>query len=84
MCNALQPIIRVNATELFVCRVKNLKDLDTLIDEASAVLENRTLMKLCHAATNEPYIFHVKLTTKDKDDMCFLNLNKRLIIQYAY
>ena len=43
--NALDLIIRVNATELFVYRLKNMKDLETLIDEVSAVLKKRHCWK---------------------------------------
>ena len=44
--NAIHPIIRVNATELFVYRLRNTKDLDTLIEEVSAVLDKKTLLQL--------------------------------------
>ena len=37
--NAIHPIIRVNATELYVYRLRNTKDLDTFIEEVSAVLD---------------------------------------------
>ena len=39
--NAIHPIIRVNATELYVYRLRNTKDLDTFIEEVSAVLDNK-------------------------------------------
>ena len=37
--NAIHPIIRVNATELYVYRLRSTKDLDTFIEEVSAVLD---------------------------------------------
>ena len=55
--NAIHPIIRVNATELYVYRLKNTKDLDTFIDEVSAVLDKKSLLELYHIATSEPYSF---------------------------
>lgn len=65
--NAIHPIIRVNATELFVYRLRNMKDLDTFIDEVSAVMDKKTLLDLYHTATSEPYSFlYVKLTAKNK------------------
>ena len=39
--NAIHPIIRVNATELSVYRLRNMKDLVTFIDEVSAVLDKQ-------------------------------------------
>ena len=50
--NAIHPIIKVNATELYVYRLKNTKDLDTFIDEVSAVLDNNSLLDLNHIATS--------------------------------
>ncbi len=42
--NAIHPIIRVNATELYVYRLRNYKDLDTFVDEVSAVYDKKTLL----------------------------------------
>ncbi len=68
--NALHSIIRVNATELCVYRLRNMKDLDTFIDAVSAVLDKTTLWEMYNTATVEPYSFlYVKLTAKHKDDM---------------
>ena len=39
--NAIHLIIRANATELCVYRLRNLQDLDTFIDEVSAVLDKK-------------------------------------------
>ncbi len=48
---AIHPIIRVNARELYVYRLRNTKDLDTFIEEVSAVYDKKTLLALCNAAT---------------------------------
>ena len=70
--NAIHPIIRVNATELYVYRLRNMKDLDTFIDEVSAVLDKKTLLELYNIATAEPYsLLYVKLTTKNRDKMFY-------------
>ena len=44
--SAIHPIIRVNATELFVHRLRNYKDVDTFIEEVSAVYDKKTLLQL--------------------------------------
>ena len=63
--NSIHPIIRVNATELYVYRLRNTKDLDTFIDEVSAVYDKKTLLAMYKAATEEPFSFlYVKLTAK--------------------
>ena len=74
--NAIHPIIRVNATELYVYRLRNTKDLDTFIEEVSAVLDKKTVLQLCNVATSEPHSFlYVKLTATNKNDMFYMNFN---------
>jgi tRNA A37 threonylcarbamoyladenosine biosynthesis protein TsaE len=79
---ALSPLIRVNATELYIYRLRNYKDLESFIDEVSAVADKKTLMELYNLATSEPYSFlYVKLTAKTKNDMFFIRFDKKLIIK---
>ena len=42
--SSIAPIIRVNASELYVYRLRNYKDLETFIDETSAVANEKTLL----------------------------------------
>jgi hypothetical protein len=79
--NSIHPIIRVNATELYVYRLRNTKDLDTFIDEVSAVYDKKTLLAMYKAATEEPFSFlYVKLTAKKKEDMFFKRFTHKLAI----
>ena len=39
--SAIHPIIRVNATELYLYKQRNMKDLDTVIGEVWAVLDKK-------------------------------------------
>ena len=79
--NSIYPIIRVNATELYVYRLRNTKDLDTFIDEVSAVYDKKTLLAMYKAATEEPFSFlYVKLTAKNKEDMFFKRFSHKLVI----
>ena len=72
--SARHPIIRTNATELYVYRLRNYKDLETFIEELSALYDKKTLLKLYEHATQAPYSFlYVKLTAKTKEDMFFMN-----------
>ena len=80
--SSIHPIIRVNATELYVYRLRNYKDLETFIDEVSAVADKKTLMQLYTMATSEPYSFlYVKLTAKTKNDMFYIRFDKKLVIE---
>jgi hypothetical protein len=75
--SSIHPLIRVNATELYIYRLRNHKDLETFIDEVSAVADKKTLMELYNLATSEPYSFlYVKLTAKTKNDMFLLDLTR--------
>ena len=79
---AIHPIIRVNATSLFVYRLRNYKDLETFIEEVSAVTDKRILLQMYRMATAEPYSFlYVKLTAKDKNDTFFIRFDKRLRVE---
>ena len=54
---AVAPIIRVNATVLIVYRLRNAKDLQTFLEELSAMLPRKELIELYQLATKEPYVF---------------------------
>jgi len=78
---AIHPIIRINATSLFVYRLRNYKDLESFIEEVSAVTDKKTLLELYNTATSEPYSFlYVNLVAKSKNDMFFIRFNKKMII----
>ena len=75
-------IIRVNATELFVFRLRNYRDLETFIEEVSALIDKKTLMELYQLATEEAYSFlYVKLNEKKRNDMFMINFSQKLIVQ---
>jgi hypothetical protein len=70
--SAIHPIIRTNATELYVYRLRNYKDLESFIEELSALYDKKTLLKLYERATDAPYSFlYVKLSAKTKGEMLF-------------
>ena len=63
-------------------RLRNYKDLETFIEEVSAVYDKKTLLQLYNTATSEPHAFlYVKLTAKNKDEMFFMNFDRRLAIE---
>ena len=73
--NALSPIIRVNATELYVYRLRNNRDLESFVEEVSASVDKKSLLKIYHKCTEEPFRFlYVKLTSKTIHDMFYCNL----------
>lgn len=77
----LSPIIRKNITELYVYRLRNYLDLDSVMEEISALADKKTLMELYRMATEEPYSFlYIRLTAKRKEDMFFIRFDKKLVI----
>ena len=56
---ATHPIIRTNATELYVYRLRNQKDLDALLEELSALYDE----KHCWGFTNTPLRPHTLFFT---------------------
>ncbi len=79
---AIHPIIRVNASELYVFRLRNYSDLQTFLDELGGVVGNKqTLLEMYKEATNTPFSFlYCRLTEKDKNQMFYINYNKRFEI----
>ena len=80
--SAIAPIIRVNATELYIYRLRNYKDLETFIDEVSAVTDKKTLMQIYTLATSEPYSFlFVNLRAKRISEMFHVRFDKKIEIE---
>ena len=79
---SIAPIIRVNATELFVYRLRNYDDLETFIEEVSAVADKKTILEIYNMATSEPYSFlFVNLRAKTKDHMFYIRFDKRIELE---
>ena len=77
---AVSPIIRKNITDLYIFRLRNQADLDGWVEELSAVYDKKTLFQLYKIATDRPYGFlYVNLTARDKEDMFYLSLDKKLV-----
>ena len=80
--NAISPIIRINATQLYVFRLRNYKDLEAIIEELSAIYDKQTLLKLYNLATDKPYSFlFINLVSHNKKDMFYINFNKKIEIE---
>ena len=76
------PIVRVNATELFIYRLRNYRDLETFIEEVSAITDKKTLLEIYNLATAEPYSFlYVNLRAKKKNEMFYIRFDKRIEIE---
>jgi hypothetical protein len=80
--NALAPIIRKNTTEIYCYRLRNYKDLESLIEELSALAPKKVLMEMYNLATEEPYSFwYINLMKKKINEMFMIKYSKRMIIE---
>ena len=78
---AVSPVIRKNITDLYIFRLRNASDLESIIDEVSAVADKKTLLKLYKIATDPAYGFlYIKLNAKYKKDMFYMSLSKKLVV----
>ena len=65
----LDSTIRVNATALFVFRMRNSRDLDAVLEENGALADRETLLQVYNAATKEPYSFlYIDLTKSEPNE----------------
>ena len=77
--NALSPIIRVNASDLYVFRLRNYGDLQAFLDEVSAIAPKDVILQMYNLAVDEPYSFlTVKLTSKDRNKIFMIRFDKQL------
>jgi len=77
--NALSPIIRVNASDLYVFRLRNYSDLQAFLDEVSAIAPKDVILEMYRLATDEPFSFlTVKLTSKDRNKIFMIRFDKQL------
>ena len=67
----LAPTMRVNVQFMLVWRLRNRLELQSLLEEISAVYDIKTLEKMYQMATDDPYSFWYVLFTARKGKTCF-------------
>ena len=80
--NVLAPIIRLNASALFIFRLKNMNEVNAFLEENSALVDKSTLYEMYQKAVNfAPYsFFDINTNTKDVNNMFFINFQQRFEI----
>ncbi len=77
--NAISPIIRVNATELVIFRLRSAQDLNVFLEEQGALIDKNLLMEIYKEAVKDPYSFlYIKLNSRDINDMFYIRFEKRI------
>ena len=76
----LNPIIRVNATDLVVFRLRSMHEADAVVDENSALYGEKVTREILKVATDEPYSFlWINGRAKKREDTFWLKFDARLV-----
>ena len=76
----LSTTMRVNVQFMLVWRLRNRMELQTLLEEISAVYPIQTLEKMYQMATDDPFSFwYILFTARKKEDMFFLRFEQKII-----
>ena len=80
--NVLALIIRLNASALFIFRLKNMNEVNSFLEENSALVDKRTLYDMYQQAVNfAPYsFFYINTNAKDVNNMFYINFEQRFEI----
>ena len=63
-------------THLFIYRLRNYNDLESIVEELSAIYDKKTLLQIYHEAASEEYSFlYVNTMSKDKREMFMTRFN---------
>ena len=54
---SVSPMIRLNISNLFIFKLKNMKDLQSLLDETSALINKKRLMEIYEKTIEQKYNF---------------------------
>ena len=78
--NVLAPIIRLNASALFVFRLKNMNEVNAFLEENSALVNKQQLYEMYQLAINDaPYSFlYINTNAKDANNMFYIRFEKVL------
>ena len=81
----ISPTVRKNMTHLFIYILRNYGDLESTVEELSAVYDKKTLLQIYHEAVDEPYSFlYVNLIQKDKRKMLMSRFSHYLNPSYNF
>ena len=75
----MSPTVRTNMTHLFMYRGRNCNDLESIVEELSAIYDKKTLLQIYHGAVSEEYSsLYVNLMSKDERKMFMTRFNHYL------
>ena len=79
--NAVSTIIRTNMDSMYLFRLRNANDLEAVLLELNALLDNKILLDVYMKATQERFSFlFIKLTSPTINDMFYVKFDKEIMI----
>jgi GTPase SAR1 family protein len=79
---SVSPMIRLNVSALMIFKLKNMKDLNALLDETSALINKKKLLEIYERAIEEKYNFlYINLMADNINEMFFINFDKQFRIK---
>ena len=74
---SLANIIRLNASSLYIFKLKTQTELDAFIEESSALVDKEKLLEMYNEAVREPYSFlYININSKDVNKMFYIRFEK--------
>ena len=78
---AIATPLRVNATFICCFRLRNAKELDSLLEELTAIYPLDVLRQMYELAVREPYSFwFINLLKKNPEDMFYIGFKRKLMV----
>ena len=82
MYKSLAPIIRKNATAIFIFRLRNQGDMDAILDELGALADKKTIQKIYNLATAIPHSFlYINLMSHNINEMFYINFKQQIKVR---
>ena len=79
---ALAPVARVNFRFMCVWRLRNAKEIQSLMEELSALYPTKVLQEMYEMATDEPHSFwYINMVAKSKKDMFFVRFEEKMVLE---
>lgn len=79
---SVSPMIRLNVSALMIFKLKNMKDLQALLDETSALINKKRLLEIYDKAIEQKYNFlYINLMADNINEMFYINFDDRFIIK---
>ena len=77
-CNVFAPIIRLNASALFIFILKNMNEANGFLEENLALVDNKALYEMYQQAVEfAPYSFlYINTNAKDVNNMFYINFEQ--------